>query len=353
MVTMNLDDPTSFQSLDPDNMMAEIAGLPDQLRSAWALGASQPLPAWQGLERVVIAGMGGSAIAADLLAAYLQPVCQVPVFVQRDYGLPAWAFGPETLLIASSHSGNTEETVEAYETGMRNNCRLMLITTGGQLASRAVEIGAPVWKFIHNSQPRAAVGFSFGLLLAVFTRLGLVPDPSAEIDSAVAEMRTQQKQLCPEMPVNQNHAKRMAGQLVGRWVNVLGAGLLAPVARRWKGQFNELAKAAAGFDTLPEADHNTLAGLTNPSGVLSRTTTVFLRCRSDHPRNLLRSQLTRQTFMLAGLNTIEYNAPGENPLAQQWSALHFGDHLAYYLALAYGEDPTPIPSIQNFKRLMG
>lgn len=352
-MSMHLDDPLSFQKLDPQNMLVEIDRLPDQLGFAWQLGGCSPLPTWQGIQRVVIAGMGGSAIAADLLVAYLLPTCKVPIFIHRDYGLPAWAYGPETLLIASSHSGNTEETLDAYETGINNQCKLMLVTTGGQLAARASEIGAPAWLFEHKGQPRTAVGFSFGMLLAIFTRLGLAPDPSAELASALAEMRAQQEFLAPQIPSSQNPAKRLAGQLLGRWVNIMGSGVLAPTARRWKGQLNELAKAGAGFDTLPEADHNTLAGLTNPEGALSRTATVFLRAGSDHVRNQLRSQLTQQTFMLEGLNTNDYTAPGDTPLAQQWSALHFGDYLAYYLAMAYGEDPTPIPAIQDFKLRMG
>jgi len=347
---MNLDDPLSFQQLDRQNMLVEINNLPDQLETAWNKGGNFPLPTWQDIQRVVIAGMGGSAISADLLAAYLQPNCKVPIFTSRDYGLPAWAFGKETLLVASSHSGNTEETLDAFEVGIQNNCRSIVISTGGQLAARASEVGAPVWLFEHKSQPRAAVGHSFGLLLALITRLGLTPNPSEEIASTLLEMRRQQKLVDPQIPASQNPAKRLAGQLVGRWVNTIGSGVLAPVARRWKGQINELAKAGAGFDTLPEADHNTLAGLSNPEDALNRTVTIFLRADSNHVRNQLRTKLTQQAFMLAGLNTNDYSAPGDNPLAQQWSALHFGDYMAYYLAMAYRVDPTPISAIQEFKQ---
>ena len=350
---MKLDDLERLKELDSQNMLAEIDDLPDQLEIAWEAGKHSALPAWQGIQRVVIAGMGGSAIAADLLTAYLLPICKIPIFVQRDYGLPAWAYGPDTLVIASSHSGNTEETLDSFETGVRNNCKLLLISTGGILAERARQIEAPLWLFEHTGQPRSAVGFSFGLLLAVFTRLGLIGDPSADLVSALAEMRIQQKQLQPSIITSLNPAKRLAGQLQGRWVNVVGSGVLAPVARRWKGQINELAKAGAGFEALPEADHNTLAGLTNPEGTLNLTATIFLRSRSDHPRNQIRSKLTQKTFMLEGLNTNDYKAPGDNPLAQQWSALHFGDYLAFYLAIAYGEDPTPIPGIMDFKKNLG
>jgi glucose/mannose-6-phosphate isomerase len=149
----------------------------------------------------------------------------------------------------------------------------------------------------------------------------------------------------------QNPAKRMAGQLVGRWVNVYGSGSLAPVARRWKTQVNEIAKAGAGFELLPEADHNALAGLKNPA-LLMQTMTLFLRAPSDHPRNHLRAELTRQGFMVAGMNTDIYDANGESRLAHIWTALHFGDYMAYYLAMAYGMDPTPVEALQNLKAAM-
>jgi glucose/mannose-6-phosphate isomerase len=348
---MNLDDYTSFKQLDPQNMLGEIEALPKQLQSAWELGQAQPPLDGKDISRIIISGMGGSAIGADLLAAYVAPVCELPVSVHRDYGLPAWAHGPQTLVIASSHSGNTEETLNSLGAAIQSGCRILAICTGGELEKRARSNQIPVWKFTHAGQPRAAVGFSFGLLLAAFTRLGLLPDPEKELLGTVADMRSQQECLRAEVPVTQNPAKRMAGQMVGRWVNVYGSGRLAPVARRWKGQVNELAKAGAGFEFLPEADHNALAGLVNPD-VLMQTMTLFLQAPSDHPRRRLRSELTRQGFIEAGMNTDVFHANGESPLAHIWTTLHFGDYMAYYLAMAYKVDPTPVEALQSFKAAM-
>ncbi len=165
-------------------------------------------------------------------------------------------------------------------------------------------------------------------------------------------MKKQQETLVAGIPVVKNPAKRQAGQLMGRWVNVYGAGILAPVARRWKDQLNELAKAGAGFEFLPEADHNALAGLIHPIDIQAHTLTIFLRSPSDHLRNQLRADLTRHTFMVEGLNTDIYDAQGETPLAQLWTALHFGDYMAYYLAMLYGVDPTPVEALENFKASM-
>jgi len=349
---MNLDDLSSIKQLDPQNMLGEIDNLPAQLEKAWKLGQTQALPEITGIRQIIISGMGGSAIGADLLAAYIAPSCPIPVSVYRDYGLPAWAHGPETLFIASSHSGNTEETLEAFNAALNNKCQLMAVATGGKLAELAMQAKIPLWKFEHKGQPRAAVGFSFGLLLAVFARLGTIHDPVKELAETVATMKKQQETLRPEVPAAYNPAKRLAGQLVGRWVNVYGAGCLAPVARRWKGQVNEIAKAGAGFENLPEADHNALAGLLNPAGILSHTMTLFLRAPSDHPRNRLRTDLTRQEYMVEGLNTEIYEAQGETALAHIWTTLHFGDYMAYYLAMAYGADPTPVEALENFKATM-
>ena len=166
-------------------------------------------------------------------------------------------------------------------------------------------------------------------------------------------MKKSQEHLRADVPAVNNSAKRYAGQLMGRWVTVMGAGILAPVARRWKGQINEIAKAGANFEFLPEADHNTLAGTLHPEEVLNpHTMTLFLRSPSDHPRNRLRSDLTKQIFMVEGLNTDYLDARGDTPLAHIWTLILFGDYMAYYLAMAYGVDPTPVEALVNFKNAM-
>lgn len=350
---MNFDNFAEIERLDSLNMLGEINKLPDQLQQAWEAGQTKPLPPKENFRAIVISGLGGSAIGADLLAQYVMPQIAIPVIVHRDYGLPAFASGRQTLVICSSHSGNTEETLDVFDNAVKNDCSIMVICTGGKLAERARENGLAVWQFDHEGQPRAAVGFSFGLLLALFARLELIPDPAEEVARAVSSMKALQSQLGVEVSAAKNPAKRYAGQLVNRWVTVMGAGMLAPVARRWKGQINEIAKAGANFEFLPEANHNTLAGTLNPEKVLnSHTMTMFLQSPSDHPRNRLRSALTRQSYMLEGLNTDFIEATGDSPLSHMWTLILFGDYMAFYLAIAYGVDPTPIDALVSFKQSM-
>lgn len=350
---MNLDDLDRFKQLDTLNMLGEIDNLPEQLSFAYQLGMKHPLPEWTGFKQVVIAGMGGSAIGADLLAVYCASLSPIPVSVHRDYGLPLFARGEETLVICSSHSGNTEETLDAFEAARKAGCRIVVVCTGGELAGRANQNNIPLWTFEHTGQPRAAVGFSFGLLLAMFQRLGFIPDQSKELEETLAAMKRTQQHLMADVPAVKNPAKRYAGQLMGRWVTFMGSGLLTVVARRWKGQINEVAKAGANFEFLPEADHNTLAGIENPQETLNaHTMTLFLRASSDHPRNRLRSDLTRKAFMLEGMNTDYIDARGNTPLAHMWTLILFGDYMAYYLAMGYGVDPTPIKALVEFKEAM-
>jgi glucose/mannose-6-phosphate isomerase len=348
---MNLDDLSAFQTLDTQNMIDSINGLPDQLQSAWDLGLSLSLPTdLAGLRQVVIVGMGGSAIGADLIAAYAAKNCPLPLVVHRDYDLPAWAQGTETLVIASSHSGNTEETLAAFEQARLRSCRLMALTTGGKLAELAKESGSIIWQFAHSGQPRTAVGYTFGLLLAALYRLGLAPDPRDDLGETVEAMHSQQASLLPEVMAANNPAKRMAGQLVGRWVAVFAADDLLPVARRWKGQISEIAKAWGQFESLPEADHNSLAGLNHPESHLEQMIALFLTASSNHPRNQIRLEITRRMFMVQGINTDFIPAKGANRMAQMWTLLHMGDYIAYYLAMAYGEDPTPVDALSLLKQ---
>lgn len=346
---MILDQPERFAELDPGKMLGEIDALPQYLQRAWELGQSFELPEGAHPQQIVIAGMGGSAIGGDLAAAYAAPHASLPITVWRNYDLPGYV-DERTLVIASSHSGNTEETLSAFDRAVGTGAQLLAITTGGELGHRADAVSAPVWRFEHRGQPRAAVGFSFGLLLAALDKLGQLPAANDELRGAVEAMTAQQESIGAAIPVADNLAKRMAGQLMDRWPMIVGAEFLAPVARRWRTQIAELAKAVALFEELPEADHNMVAGVEHPEALFGPTMMVFLTASLLHPRNLKRIEETRGLMMLEGFNTDVLQAPGNTRLAQQWTALQLGDYTAYYLAMAYGVDPTPVAAIEDLKQ---
>jgi len=346
---MNLDDLDRMRALDPDGMRRRIDELPEQVALAWGRSESLPLPPGADLNHIVFAGMGGSAIGADLASVHARRSASAGLTLWREYGLPRWAAGPATLVVVSSHSGNTEETLSAYARAKEVGARRIVFTSGGELSRMAAENGDPVWPIEHPGPPRAAVGFSFAYSLRVLARLGQVEDPSRDVDVAVRAMQAQRQIFRAESPVVQNPAKRMAGQLMDRWPILFGAGVLAPVARRWRTQINELAKAPAQFEEIPEADHNVVAGTSGPESLIGKTMAIFLRAPADEPALTRRIEATRHVLMVEGYNTDSVDGVGESRLAQQWTCLHYGDYAAYYLAMAYGVDPTPLPAIEHLK----
>jgi len=349
---MHLDNSTKFHQIDTENMLAEIDGLPRQLANAYSNSSHYDLKNLKKPDIILVAGMGGSAIGADLLSTYCLPFCSVPIISLREYTLPEWALKQNTLVVASSHSGNTEETLSVFDLALKAGLPILTIATGGEISKKAKESAIPIWEFEHHGQPRAAVGFSFGILLALLERLDLIPAQQQLVEQTVNEIEKKQENYKADVPIVKNPVKRLAGQAVGRLVSVFGSDHLAPVARRWKTQINELAKAWAQFEFLPEADHNTLAGVENDESILEKTMVLFLKGEHAHPRNLLRADLTKQEMMVAGLAVDSIDFKGISRLAEMWDAILFGDYFAYYLALAYDANPTPIEALSNLKRNM-
>jgi glucose/mannose-6-phosphate isomerase len=350
-VSFDLDDLERFAALDRDHMLAHLDALPDQLEAAWSAAQTLPLPdTHRGPRQIVLAGMGGSAIGGDLLAALIGPTSSVPLTVVRGYNLPAWVQGPETLVIASSFSGNTEETLAAAGQALERGVPLLAISTGGQLAAHAEAHHYPWWRIAYQSQPRAALGWSFGLLLGLAARLGLAAGLEADVREAVGLLRQYTPVYTATSPAPRNPAKRGAGQLIGRVPVFFGGGLFEPVARRWKCQINENAKAWAQYEGMPEANHNTVAGIGFPAEHGVDVAAVFITSpQYDHPRVTLRHELTFQLCLQNGIMADYFRPAGQSALAQMCHAIQYGDYVSFYLAMAYGADPTEIAPIMELK----
>jgi len=346
---VNLDDPKTYERMDPSGMHARIAELPRQCAEAWAADGPALPPAYHKVREVVIAGMGGSAIGGSLLAGLVGGECLLPIISLRGYDLPAHA-GPDTLVVASSYSGNTEETLSAFEQALERGCPALAVTTGGELARRAGEEGIPTLYFGYEAPPRAALGYSFTLLLKAMSGLGFVGDYSADIDEAVAVMEDWQAELSPGTDMASNPAKQLAFRLLGFLPVVYGAGFAAPVARRWKGQFNENAKNWACWDQLPELDHNAVVAYGLPDSIRDRAAVLMLRSPLDSPRIALRWEATKELLEREGVSVEEVWGRGQSSLAQMFSLIHFGDCVSLYLALLNGQDPSTMEPIKLLKR---
>jgi glucose/mannose-6-phosphate isomerase len=347
-----LDRVTAMRRYDAAGMLGSIAALPDQLRDGWQRSRQLELPeSHRGRRSVALLGMGGSAVGGDLVRAVLGDRLRVPLVVVRDYELPAWV-RPDALVVASSYSGATEETISALGAALERRCPVAIIATGGPLRDVAQRAGLPLLAFPGGGQPRAAAGYSLSLLGGLLERAGLVELDDAAIEAAAAHAETAVRACAPEVPTSDNPAKRLAWSLVDRLPVVEASGFLAVVARRWKTQLNENSKTMAVHEELPEATHNTVVGYAQPESVRDHLYFVFLRSTLDHPRNEVRARLSRELLEAGAFGSEEVRIEGNGRLAQAAWAIVLGDYVSTYLAFLYGLDPSPVENIAFIKERM-
>lgn len=347
---IDLDKISSYKALDPDDMLGRIGELPRQCRDAWANAQRLTTPeSYRQANKIIILGMGGSAIGGALLSDLVRFECAVPILVNRDYTIPA-CVDAQTLAIASSYSGNTEETLISLEQAVKQGAMLLAVATGGKLTQRARELKAPLLLFDYKAMPRAALGHSLILLLGVLCKLGLVPDKSADLDEAIAVMEEWQMEIKETVPLERNTAKQLATKLHGKLPVIYAANYLGEVARRWKGQFNENSKTWSFFEQFPELNHNAVVGYEWPADLAAKIVVILLSSALDHPRNRVRIQVTQEILARQGVPHQVVEARGKSPLAQMLSVIHFGDYVSYYLALLNGADPSTVDTISYLKK---
>ncbi len=346
----SLDDRDLYITTDKSGMRVQIHGLPAQCRKAWEQALSFNLPFdYSDVDKVVILGMGGSAIGGDFLRGLTASLRRPMITVNREYDLPGWV-DSNTLVIAASYSGNTEETISAFTQALKIKCKKLVISTGGKITALANAKNIPVFPVDHVSQPRAAVGYSLLPLLAVMQRLGFVEGKSADVESAVALLEKLSGRWQEDVPLNENKAKALALKLQSKVTVIYGAGILADVARRWKTQINENSKAWAFFETFPELNHNAIVGYHFPPAAAANMFVAMLRCPALNPRIQVRYTVTGE-LLEENCIPFEYvDSEGGNALSQIMSLVLLGDWVSYYLAMLNGVDPTPVPEIDFLKK---
>jgi len=348
---VNLDDPNVYRQMDPQGMRDRIAEMGWQLKEARDVVSTFPSPGaeYSQARNVLILGMGGSAIGGDLVRTLVEGQTRVPLMVSRDYRLPGYV-GPDTLAIASSYSGGTEETLSATEEALDRGAKVIAVTTGGKLSQMVEQRGGHVLRFQYSAQPRAALGFSFGLIYGLLAKLGYLEEDRPAMDEAIATAESAPFALGPDVPTASNPAKQLALRLHGRLPVIYGGGILSEVARRWKGQFNENSKAWAFFEQLPELNHNAVVGYEHPADLAGRLYVILLSSSTYHPRVAARVRITGQILQQRGVDHQVVAAAGESPLAQMFDAVMAGDYASYYLAVLNSADPTPVRVIDFLKQ---
>ncbi|HEY8169900.1 MAG TPA: bifunctional phosphoglucose/phosphomannose isomerase [Candidatus Limnocylindria bacterium] len=346
---VTLDDPATLRRIDPENMVGRVTAMPGQLAQARRVAAGVTLEdRHRDVDAVVILAMGGSAIGAELVGGAVGDRVRVPVIVHRDYGLPG-GIGPRTLVVAASHSGETAETLSGFAAARERGLPLVVITTGGSLAAQAREAGLPLLQYRLDGQPRAAIGFGVGLVHELLARAELIREPDA-IGEVVAGLESLMERLGPSVETDANPAKQLAWAMFGRIPVVYGHGAMAAVARRWKTQLNENAKAWAAWEPMPEANHNAIEGSLNPRELSDALYVLQLRDPTEPPELADRYRVVEELLGERATNRSEVWAEGPSALARVMSAVAHGDLVSVYLAILYQTDPTPVTLLAMLKQ---
>jgi glucose/mannose-6-phosphate isomerase len=348
----SLDDPTIYRQIDSSGMLARLHEFPGQCQRAWEKITDFDLPPeYKEIDGSIILGMGGSAIGGDLVRRLALAESKTPVWVHRDYDLPPFV-GEKTLVIASSYSGNTEETLSAFTQSLKTKAKKLVLTTGGKLKQLAEKENVPVFAIDYQAPPRAAFPHSFIPLVGIFQKLGLLKDKSAELKEGLETLDKLADELVETTPLASNPAKQLATKLYRNVVIIYGAELLSEVARRWKTQLNENSKTMAFFELFPELNHNAAVGYDFPPEVKERVFVVLLHSTLLNPRNQLRYEATARLMTRAKIKHEMVEAMGETAIAQMMSLTLFGDYVSFYLAVLNEVDPTPIDSIDFVKKYL-
>lgn len=344
-----LDLESSYSEIDAEGMRKHLNNFPLLCRRAWAEAGEIKLPeSFKDINKILILGMGGSAIGGDLILNYLAEEASVPIVLHRSYRLPAYV-DDRTLVIASSYSGKTEETIFAFKEALKTNAKKMVIATGGALEQIALENNITSYIFSYNSQPRAALPFTFCCLLNFFIRLEVIESGEETFKQMLSSLDDAVSACNERLPLEKNEAKRVAGELYGTLPVIYGVEATAEAAHRWKTQINENSKTWAFYDTFSELNHNAMEGYIYPKEVSEKIKVIILKPVTISNRNAKRIEITKEILDEAGISHITLKISGENKLCQTMKAVLLGDYVSYYLSILYGVDPTPIDKLNYLK----
>ncbi|MBU0709847.1 MAG: bifunctional phosphoglucose/phosphomannose isomerase [Candidatus Omnitrophica bacterium] len=341
-----------LKEIDKSDMLDLLLDFPGQCTAAVEIAKNAGLKfSRKDFKAVAFAGLGGSAIGADLVRAYLYSESKIPIQVFREYDLPAF-LDSSTLLFIISYSGNTEETLSAYEQAKKKNCTIIVISSNGKLKEKALRDGVSFIEIPGNLPPRCSLGYLSLIPLSILARLGMIKDPTLSINQTVRILEElRDKNLNPRIEKKDNIAKSAAKNLYKKFAVIYSASLHFDVcATRLRGQLAENAKALSSSHYFPEMNHNEIVGWQNPGKLLKDFIVVMLKDKEMHQRVVKRMTITSEILSKEGVKLIEIHSRGESLLSRMFSLIYIGDFISFYLASLYGIDPTPVERIIYLKK---
>lgn len=334
-------------------MLGLIESFPEQCLDAKRIGDEFELP--EGFrtkyKNIACIGIGGSAMGADLVRSYIADKAEIPLFVIRSYELPDFV-DEGTLIIASSYSGNTEETLSAYGEAVKRGCRIITVTSGGKLLKLAKDDNAGIINIPAGLPPRAALGYSSFSILILLSKIGVIKDQSVFIDETIQHLRKLKRaHFGHKIKSRDNQAKKIAKSLYGRMpVMYAACDRTDAVVTRWKGQLAENSKTLSSGNVFPEMTHNEIEGWERPHNILKNSIVIMLEDAADDRRVSKRMAVVRKILRKSGVDMIEVKSTGKELLSRIFSLIYLADFVSFYLAVLNRIDPSPVERISYLKK---
>lgn len=341
---------TEIKLFDKSDMFSVIKNFPLQIKEALEIGRQIYVPYnLDRINKIIFTGMGGSSIGGDIVRSYCSREIKIPFLINRNYTIPSCA-DENTLLVTSSYSGDTEETISAYEDGKLKGCKIITISSGGKLSDMSEIDGFYNIRIPKGYQPRCALGFSVIPFMMFLRSAGLISFDDYTIEDLIVYLQSK-SDLFSDFKNKDNLAAQFAIHLYGKIPVIYSSSdLMDSVNLRWRSQLAENSKVLAFGNLFPEMNHNEICGWENNREFLRNFAVIILRDPEDHERNMLRMEITAGIIEPLRGVMLELEAEGRNKLERMFDLIYTGDWVSYYLALLYKSDPSEIENINILKR---
>ncbi|MDI6799998.1 MAG: bifunctional phosphoglucose/phosphomannose isomerase [Actinomycetota bacterium] len=350
---INLDDEKLVREVDKGDMYGALEGFVEQCEEAITIAGRVDLSRFKGdFTSIMVLGMGGSGVSGNLASDVLKGELDIPIFVNKSYDIGNFV-GPKTLVFAVSYSGNTEETLSAFEAAKAKGAKIISITSGGRLAELTKEAGFPLILVPAGYQPRAALGYLSFPILVSLERLGIVPSLKKDFEDLIERLKFLRREFAIGSTLGENRAKQLAKRILGKMPVIYGSsGTTETIALRWKCQINENSKNPAFYSIFPELNHNETVGWELLKDITERFYLIIFKDEDDHPQVKSRIDITESLIQEQFDGSALIWTKGESKLEKIVTTIYLGDYVSFYIAIMEGIDPSPVDRIIHLKRML-
>ncbi|PKO07454.1 MAG: hypothetical protein CVU41_01790 [Chloroflexi bacterium HGW-Chloroflexi-3] len=342
---MYFDDVEKIHALDQDGMIEKIRDLTKQVQISWSFVQQQQKFDFSHVKHIFLSGGTIQSNTIDILRVMITEKCSVELSFHENEKLPFWCQGKDNLLLLVVDHDTAEEMTGLLEQGIEKDCSIFILFADQRIKNNFLTKSIAHWVLPGHKFDRTTIGFDTFIFYGILYKLGLSPDISQNISNLKLNLETTIQHIDVSVPSALNPAKRLAGQMVGRWIKIVAGGVMLPIANRWSDQINQSAKTLSNSENIFHLAHQSLSGFYNPENVAQQSMVVFLKSSFNEKKIEWMIERAKEELMCNGIGTDSYCARGEDLLSHIWTTILFGDFLAYYLAIAYECDPTPIATL--------